>query len=141
MGTDIHSIAQIKTNTGWQTVKTCINGDRRDYEFFSLLAGVRGSYLPIKEPKGLPELFIAENNIHIFHVGLDDKDVKTFYMGYHTHSYYSLKELKKYLKNAIYRVDDVAHKSLEDLVKVLKKIKKKHGLKNKEVRFVFGFDS
>lgn len=141
MGTDIHSIVQIKTNTGWQTVKTCVNGDRRDYEFFSLLAGVRGSCSPIKEPKGLPKRLLTENNIHIFNLGLEDKDIETVYMGYHTHSYYSLKELKKYLKNTIYQVDDVAHKSLEDLVKVLKKIKKKRGLKNKEVRFVFGFDS
>ena len=66
MGTDIHSIAQVNRDGRWQTVAVGIDGDRRSYNTFAMLANVRNDYgfagyrtstgFPvIHEPRGLPE--------------------------------------------------------------------------------------
>ena len=66
MGTDIHSIAQVNRDGRWQTVAVGIDGDRRSYNTFAMLADVRNGYgfagcrtstgFPvIHEPRGLPE--------------------------------------------------------------------------------------
>ena len=66
MGTDIHSIAQVKRDGRWQTVAVGIDGDRRSYNTFAMLADVRNGYgfagcrtstgFPvIHEQRGLPE--------------------------------------------------------------------------------------
>jgi hypothetical protein len=41
MGTDIHSIAQIKRDGQWVTVAVAIAGDQRYYNTFAMLANVR----------------------------------------------------------------------------------------------------
>ena len=66
MGTDIHSIAQVKRDGRWTTVAIGIDGDQRNYNTFAMLANVRNDYgfagyrtstgFPvIHEPRGLPE--------------------------------------------------------------------------------------
>lgn len=134
MGCDIRDVVQVKLNNEWTTVDHKIfNG--RNYQLFSLLAGVRGTLEPISEPKGLPEGFEINNlNQHNYQNYL-------IWLGEHNFSYYTLKELKKYLKNTIYSVDCEAHKYLEELENELKKVKKEYKVKSKEVRYVFGFDS
>jgi len=57
MGCDIHAMVERKgspESTHWWVNR----GDPeigRNYQLFSILAGVRGSYRPISEPRGLPE--------------------------------------------------------------------------------------
>lgn len=71
MGTDIHSIAQVKRDGQWVTVAIGIDGDQRSYNTFAMLADVRNGYgfagcrtstgFPvIRERRGLPEDLAAE---------------------------------------------------------------------------------
>jgi hypothetical protein len=53
MGTDIHTIVQIKKAGEWVTVVKNA-ADERNYELFGLLAGVRGHDGPIEPLRGLP---------------------------------------------------------------------------------------
>jgi hypothetical protein len=66
MGTDIHSIAQVKRDGQWVTVAIGIAGDQRNYNTFAMLANVRNGrgfagcwtstgFPVIHEPRGLPE--------------------------------------------------------------------------------------
>jgi hypothetical protein len=41
MGTDIHSIAQVRRNGSWETVAIGVCGDPRSYNTFAMLADVR----------------------------------------------------------------------------------------------------
>ena len=43
MGTDIHSIAQVKRDGRWTTVAIGIDGDQRNYNTFAMLANVRNA--------------------------------------------------------------------------------------------------
>ncbi|TXH55263.1 MAG: hypothetical protein E6Q97_09160, partial [Desulfurellales bacterium] len=65
MGTDIHSIAQVKRDGKWVTVAIGIAGDIRSYDTFAMLANVRNGrgfagvrtstgFPVIHEPRGLP---------------------------------------------------------------------------------------
>ncbi|TXH46702.1 MAG: hypothetical protein E6Q97_28985 [Desulfurellales bacterium] len=65
MGTDIHSIAQVRRNGVWETVAIGICGDPRSYNTFAMLANVRNGrgfagiktsdgFPFIHEPRGLP---------------------------------------------------------------------------------------
>lgn len=67
MGTDIHGIFQKRTPAGWVDVTTDYD-ERRDYQLFSVLAGVRNGYgfagvptgevvQPTDKPRGLPADF------------------------------------------------------------------------------------
>lgn len=127
MGTDIHSVAQVRLDGKWKTVATRIAGDDRNYDTFAQLAGVRsgGRGFPLfSNPRGYPEDFsvedryneeyeYTEDNIHVFGevvpqerdwLFLDDEYRKKImsepylYMGYHDHSYASLAELKEFQK-------------------------------------------
>ena len=78
MGTDIHSIAQVKRDGQWVTVAIGIAGDQRNYNTFAMLANVRNGrgfagcwtstgFPVIHEPRGLPsDLVLA---------GPEDRDV------------------------------------------------------------------
>lgn len=66
MGTDIHSIAQVKRDGQWVTVAIGIAGDQRNYNTFAMLANVRNGrgfagcwtstgFPVIHEPRGLPK--------------------------------------------------------------------------------------
>lgn len=65
MGTDIHSIAQVKRDGKWTTVAIGIAGDIRSYDTFAMLANVRNGrgfagvrtstgFPVIHKPRGLP---------------------------------------------------------------------------------------
>lgn len=65
MGTDIHSIAQVRRNGSWETVAIGVCGDPRSYNTFAMLADVRNGrgfagiktsdgFPYIHEPRGLP---------------------------------------------------------------------------------------
>lgn len=66
MGTDIHSIVQVKRDGKWTTVAIGIAGDQRSYNTFAMLANVRNGtgfagvltstgFPVIHEPRGLPD--------------------------------------------------------------------------------------
>jgi len=66
MGTDIHSLAQIKKGKKWETVDAGIGGDDRNYDTFAVLADVRNgrgfagcvtsdAWPVIAQPRGIPE--------------------------------------------------------------------------------------
>ena len=59
MGTDIHSIAQVKRDGKWTTVAIGIAGDPRSYNTFAMLANVRNGIAGVRpvihEPRGLPD--------------------------------------------------------------------------------------
>ncbi len=61
----------------------------RNYDLFSILAEVRGSYDPIDDPRGLPEDVTDATRKEFERWGRDA----------HTPSHYTLKELKDYLYN------------------------------------------
>ena len=65
MGTDIHSIAQVRRNGNWETVAISVCGDPCSYNTFAMLANVRNGrgfasirtsdgFPYIHEPRGLP---------------------------------------------------------------------------------------
>ena len=80
MGTDIHSIAQVKRDGQWVTVAVSIAGDQRYYNTFAMLANVRNGrgfagcwtstgFPVIHEPRSLPlDLFLASLEDHTVHV-------------------------------------------------------------------------
>lgn len=147
MGTDIHSVAQVRKNDNWVTVDTTIDGDERNYELFGLLAGVRGWSSPISEPRGLPKDFEINSCQHSFY----DQEllIEIFYIGEHSHSYYSLDELKKIYDKQTkpcvtcgrYDGDEVIRGDLTDVISHLDKIKNKYKVSDEDIRYVFGFDS
>jgi len=81
MGTDIHSIAQVRRNTPstaqWETVAVSICGDPRGYNTFAMLANVRNGtgfagiktsngFPVIHEQRGLPEdLEVEDDNVKV----------------------------------------------------------------------------
>jgi hypothetical protein len=96
MGTDIHSVGQVKKNGEWVTRATSPGGDDRNYDTFAVLADVRNGsgfagvetgegWKVFFEARGLPEdIAVDQDNYH----GGE-------WLGDHTHSYLTLKELKK----------------------------------------------
>ena len=74
MGTDIHSIAQVKRDGQWVTVAIGIAGDQQSYNTFAMLANVRNErgfagcwtstgFPVIHEPRGLPKDLAAVDDI------------------------------------------------------------------------------
>lgn len=109
MGCDIHSVAQVRKKGVWVTVGERLNDDR-NYDTFGLLANVRNGsgfagvdtgdgWIPISEPKGLPDDFqIDDNERHgatgeLDEDGYDDSGV---WMGDHSHSFLTLQEMLDY---------------------------------------------
>ena len=118
MGTDIHSIAQVKRDGRWTTVAIGIDGDQRNYNTFAMLANVRNDYgfagcrtstgFPvIHEPRGLPEdLKTNEDN------GFKYLDEEPMYLGDHSFSWCTLAELRRF-------IEDVAKKTETHIVGVV----------------------
>lgn len=81
MGCDIHSVAQIKKDNKWITVRQDIVGDPRNYNTFGVLANVRNGsgfagcdtgdgFIPIEVPKGFPKDFkIQDGENHLISKG------------------------------------------------------------------------
>ena len=106
MGCDIHAFAEQKRKDRWVQIKGAFLHDRgsyktyedtlplgRNYELFAFLAGVRNSndIVPISLPKGIPSDashgYLAE--------------VESWEGDGHSHSYFTLKELKEILPELI----------------------------------------
>ena len=128
MGTDIHSVGQVKINGKWVTLLQDVAGDNRNYDTFAQLADVRngrgfagtptgGGFAPITYPKGLPEDFETVNGDHHIDANIPtgedfswaDVDylekrekeklmAKDVYMGDHSFSWHLLSDLKAYAK-------------------------------------------
>ena len=109
MGTDIHSIAQVNRDGRWQTVAVGIDGDRRSYNTFAMLADVRNGYgfagcrtstgFPvIHEQRGLPE-DLKTNEDNGLLINKTDLDEEPMYLGDHSFSWCTLAELRFFIKH------------------------------------------
>lgn len=136
MGCDIHMVLQIKDNDEWKTTE--ILDIDRNYTLFGILAGVRdGTYKTISEPKGLPKddpsIVVDEVKfLHLDYEGIEDR----FWLGDHSHSYLTAKELLKYkwTDDIIGEIPEKFRQLIRDMSYIAKKDLNK-------VRIVFGFDS
>jgi hypothetical protein len=144
MGCDIHDLVQVKADGKWKTVVLDPCGSPRNYDTFAMLAGVRnGDIKPIALPRGLPDDLVQicdEDN----YIPIDDLVDKRkayigndghFWLGDHTHSWLLLSEMKKY------KIPNVMHHYLDDLIKELERIANDNEAPYSEVRYVFGFDN
>lgn len=142
MGCDIHLFIEVVINDRWECVGELHSTSGhifvdeayhgRNYALFSILAGVRGSYEPIIEPRGLPSNISSEVSAEKEGYGNDG----------HTPHYYLLSELD---------VDTFRPKSLKApafcfagfsrVIRQMYKIKKIVGCGDDDVRIVFWFDS
>lgn len=96
MGTDIHSIAQVKVGQKWQTVDSNIGGDNRSYNTFAVLAGIRNGYgfAGVKTGEGWPVLFETRGIPKDIETEVDDENyMDGTWLGDHNHSWLTLTEL------------------------------------------------
>ena len=112
----------------------------RNYDLFSILAEVRGSYDPIDDPRGLPEDVTDATRQEFERWGQDA----------HTPSHYTLKELKDYLYNN--SEDDELTETLKRFVEPMENRfreefwitnddEKRYTVKENAFRVVFWFDN
>jgi len=112
----------------------------RNYDLFSILAEVRGSYDPIDDPRGLPEDVTDATR----------KEFERWGQDAHTPSYYTLKELKDYLYNN--SEDDELTETLKRFVEPMENRfreefwitnddEKRYTVKENAFRVVFWFDN
>lgn len=120
MGTDIHSVIQVKTaHHGW--VDVCNNvGDNRNYDTFAVYADVRSGYgfagtdtgegwTPISQPRGFPEDFLVDGTNHIVKIPYRESSVD-IWMGDHSYSWLLLSEIESawdHFKDKFYEVHGV----------------------------------
>lgn len=127
MGTDIHSVAQVRRKwrpSGWVTVVERPAGDGRNYDTFAVLANVRngvgfagvstGEAWPIiDEPRGLPKDFKLHDYTDPDYPDegpMEGYHGTTWMMGDHSHSWVTLAEMKSIwekLKDRDYLVEGV----------------------------------
>lgn len=112
----------------------------RNYDLFSILAGVRGNIDPIDEPRGLPE-DVTETTKREYDKGGRDA---------HTPSYYTLKEIKDYYYNnsendEITIILDYFLKPMENRFKeefwITSDDEKRYTTKENGFRVIFWFDN
>ena len=129
MGCDIHIVCEIKERDEWKILPYGFSF--RDYEVFSILAGVRGWHEPIAYPRGYPEdwtkekrRFIQDNLYYKFSLE-DDEDQ-------HSASWLNFKEI----------FDDPRNRELEFLRLKLKECMDIDGYEDVDkYRMVFNFDN
>ena len=87
MGCDIHIATEMRHNGRWRRVRLDQEYDGRNYRLFAMLADVRNSYgiAPIAEPRGLPD-----------DISHDLEDGENFWLGDHSYSWLTLRELGSY---------------------------------------------
>jgi hypothetical protein len=130
MGTDIHSVAQIREGDKFKTVAEQIGDDARNYGLFAKLADIRNykEVRPIAEPRGLPDDFEMRDEGHYWtHEG----QIEEVWIGDHTFSWFYLSELEQHQ-------DDP---NIKELCTELRHLADRHGVGGEDVRYVFGFDS
>lgn len=122
MGCDIHTIGQVKIKGQWKTVKTDIAGENRNYDDFAILANVRNGrgfagcdtgegWTPISEPKGLPDDLELQDSVPDSYGYVEPYAIvpeyksygddlrNTKWLGDHSHSHLTLKEIEDYVEN------------------------------------------
>lgn len=133
MGCDIHPGLFVLRNNKWAQF-LAVPPDERHYDFFGLLAGVRGDTKPIAEPRGMPEWF----------PGADKWWAEYIVDGDHTPSWLSLQELENRLSLPD-RDDDIGVTSaLSEWVLLGRFYQKADTIwraTNREMIYVFNFDS
>ena len=113
MGTDIHGVMQKKVNGRWEDTPSEYN-EERHYQLFAVLADVRNGYgfagcqtgdevRPIARPRGLPEDFAVEDDLHpitkLEHMSEwcqkyhEEDESLEVWMGDHSHSWLSGQEM------------------------------------------------
>jgi hypothetical protein len=128
MGCDIHVMFQEKRGESWEPISP-ITYFGRDYASFGALAGIRDSSVyQMYTQRGLPE------NLLFPHVR--GEEINT-YIGDHSFSWLTLKELKKIRKKVAKTDKDYQFYTLEDIIDQLGQ---RAGAEDK-LRIVFGFDS
>lgn len=149
MGCDIHPVVQVRKGSTWVDAegwddryghknygpRESPDGEwdvlsRRNYAVFSVLAGVRnrGDVVPISDPRGLPEGF---------EINEDYSRANGFWMGDHSYSWVTLRELLEYPWEELPK-DEREHCGL--FRKAILPWMETLGAPD-DVRVVFGFDS
>jgi len=107
MGTDIHIVAEFYKNDCWHLAELELTHDR-NYRAFAILADVRNGYgfagfstgdvlTPISEPRGLPDDMSPELRAKLEpKTDAEDNAVDGLYLGDHSFSWVTLKELLDY---------------------------------------------
>lgn len=107
MGTDIHIAVEVREEDGWHLADIPVTQDR-NYRAFAVLADVRNGYgfggfstgealQPISEPRGLPEDMSKELRLKLdAQDDADGEDAEYFWLGDHSFSWVTLKELLEY---------------------------------------------
>lgn len=119
MGTDIHGVFQKRTATDWEDVPSKYD-ERRHYQLFAVLAGVRNGYgfagtptgeavTPISDPRGIPADFRMDGETHPvasrelmgrraqYHAQGEPVEI---WMGDHTHSWLTGAEILAWAERA-----------------------------------------
>jgi len=115
MGCDIHGFIEVKHKGKWECYDK-IPLRTRNYDLFSLIAGIRGNEKPISEPKGIPE-DVSE---------IVKAEFKSWEEDAHTPTWLSSKE-----SNEVYKKFD----------KIVKRDLKNQGKEEKDAWLVYGIDS
>lgn len=98
MGCDIHAYVEYIYDGDTYTNVFCYGEINfgRDYELFSLIAGVRGISTPIVSPRGFPNDCIKNGDTSIFESNfLVAEEYRKYGSGAHTPTWLTLDELKK----------------------------------------------
>jgi hypothetical protein len=111
MGTDIHIAVEIRKPDGWHLIDVPVT-ENRNYRAFAVLANVRNGYgfagsdtgdevTPISEPRGLPDDMSPELRHKLEDderaaPAFEDEDEQYFWLGDHSFSWVTLKEMLDY---------------------------------------------
>lgn len=127
MGCDVHPLIEYRDFDNWWSPAAIPNRER-NYEFFSLLAGVRGEYEPWVEPRGFPE------NSYSYNYGKDG-----IVNGDHTPSWFTLEEAENFVCPAdAWEATKVQWSHWLETMRFFAQLYHK---KTSEIRVVFNFDS
>lgn len=125
MGCDIHPIIEYRErDDDWDIV--AIPDHTRNYEFFSLVAGVRGEHEAWVEPRGLPKKDYAY-------------DYETYVDGDHTPSWFTLEEAERFQLPEDVR--DYTRLQWHRWLETMRFVAKLYKRLPCDVRAVFNFDS
>lgn len=148
MGTDLHGVWQARINGEYVDIPTELDL-YRNYDLFGVLAGVRGGFDPIDDPRGLPRDFVTRDcevkgKYHIVptvdclepwqrQYAEDMLDGFRVRMGNHSYSHLTGEEMLRW-----YNAEKPkAWRGLATFFQEVERCVAAYG----DVRFVFGFDS
>jgi hypothetical protein len=158
MGCDIHPVVQVRKDGEWVSIddKGPREEDRdpkyrwpvlvgRYYALFAILANVRQGYwepdwIPISTPRGLPVDFRMSDEAH---PGITDHEGEEMWMGDHSWSWVTVKELNDYdwsQRASRGGIEESAEEAVGEFYTRVMPWLNSLG-DPKDVRLVFGFDS